>query len=219
MENRLPFVLAALSALVAGCGSQPAYVPAGGMPNTGMASLSSFAAPAPGGMPMAPNSGAAPSASAIRLNVKNFAEVSPTLYRGGRPDESLLRSMKAQGIKSDVCLMGAIPGFDTALDFVEHEEANHAGVKWINVKVPMTGVIPQSIADQFFQAVLDPANQPAYVHCMYGRDRTGVMVALYRIRMDHYTNQQALAEAESFGYSPTRFTALTKFLLSYSPTP
>lgn len=155
----------------------------------------------------------------VHLDVKNFAKVSPILYRGGRPDGELLADMKRQGIKTDIDLMGAIPGFDTALVALEKLQAGHAGVKFVNVKVPMTGAIPQAIADQFFKTVLDPANQPVYVHCMYGRDRTGVMVALYRMREDGYTGQQALTEAETFGYSPTRFPALTQFLLAYQPKP
>jgi protein tyrosine/serine phosphatase len=210
MKRYMPLLAGML--LSAGCGMAP---------QSALPAVNSPAAADTIGLPLIAIQSAArstPTAAAlpaVHLDVKNFAEVSPTLYRGGRPDGDLLADMKHQGVKTDINLMGAIPGFDTALILLEQHQAENAGLKFVNVKVPMTGTIPQAIADQFFKTVLDPAHQPCYVHCMYGRDRTGVMVALYRMRVDGYTGQQALTEAEKFGYLPTRFPALTKFLLAY----
>jgi len=37
------------------------------------------------------------------------------------------------------------------------------------------------------------------VHCAAGKDRTGTVVAAYRIAHQKWTNQQALAEAQQIG--------------------
>jgi protein tyrosine/serine phosphatase len=58
--------------------------------------------------------------------------------------------------------------------------------------------------DEQVQTFLDLFHeQPAhtiFVHCREGVDRTGVMMALYRIAIDHFTIAQALAEMKAFHY-------------------
>jgi protein tyrosine/serine phosphatase len=41
-----------------------------------------------------------------------------------------------------------------------------------------------------------------FVHCNRGSDRTGAVIAAYRIDHDHWNNLRALKEAMSFGMSP-----------------
>lgn len=42
--------------------------------------------------------------------------------------------------------------------------------------------------------------QPIYVHCTHGQDRTGFVLALYRILKFNYSPQQAITEAKRFNY-------------------
>ena len=43
-------------------------------------------------------------------------------------------------------------------------------------------------------------NQPIYVHCLHGSDRTGLALALYRILKNNWTCKAAIAEAKRFQY-------------------
>jgi len=45
----------------------------------------------------------------------------------------------------------------------------------------------------------DQSAYPIYVHCLYGVDRTGTMMALYRIRQQGWRNADALEEMTYFG--------------------
>jgi protein tyrosine/serine phosphatase len=55
-----------------------------------------------------------------------------------------------------------------------------------------------------FAAITDPANQPVYVHCHVGKDRTGFMIGLVRKRVDHWKSQDVLKELEKYGHGALR---------------
>ena len=48
--------------------------------------------------------------------------------------------------------------------------------------------------------VSDPKNQPVYVHCLYGSDRTGAMVALYRMALQQWSAKAAIEEMKNGGF-------------------
>ena len=54
---------------------------------------------------------------------------------------------------------------------------------------------------KFLDAVLDPANQPVFIHCAHGCDRTGVMAAVYRMEVEGWAPGEALEEMRAFGCS------------------
>jgi protein tyrosine/serine phosphatase len=63
---------------------------------------------------------------------------------------------------------------------------------------------PQQISR--VMAVIDhQENWPVFVHCKRGADRTGTIVALYRISHDHWTADQAVFEAKRHGLSRFAF--------------
>ena len=47
-------------------------------------------------------------------------------------------------------------------------------------------------------------NQPVFVHCQHGSDRTGMMVAIYRIVVQGWTKREAIEEMTqgNFGFHP-----------------
>jgi protein tyrosine/serine phosphatase len=53
---------------------------------------------------------------------------------------------------------------------------------------------------QFLRIATDPARQPVLVHCRRGADRTGTMVAVYRIVVEGWTKADAIDEMTRGGY-------------------
>lgn len=156
------------------------------------------------------------------IRIVRFAKVDTPLFRGGLPSEADLRSLKGLGIKTDIDLMGEVPVFDTFHVAREKRWAKKVGLKFVQIKVPtgkvpLSGPISDAIATKFLTTVLDPANQPCYVHCVHGRDRTGTMAAVYRIAQNNFSNEQAAAEMASFGFDPKAYPKLAAFVKSYKP--
>jgi hypothetical protein len=57
---------------------------------------------------------------------------------------------------------------------------------------------------KFLRIATTPALQPVLVHCQHGSDRTGTMVAIYRIGYESWTKAQATDEMikGGFGFHP-----------------
>lgn len=57
---------------------------------------------------------------------------------------------------------------------------------------------------RFLQIATDHSRQPMLVHCRHGADRTGTMIAAYRMVVQGWSADQALAEMQEggFGYHP-----------------
>lgn len=168
-----------------------------------------------GTVPQLSHSGTAMSqARDAQPKVENFRKVNEDLYRGGLPTEADLMALSRMGVKMDIDLMGAPKQERTQVE-QEREAAAKAGLKFVSIPLPPWGEVPRAMVDQFLDTVNDPANQPVYVHCFHGRDRTGTMVAAYRIAVDGYTGEQALAEMQTFGFKAKDYPFFAKFVLGF----
>jgi protein tyrosine/serine phosphatase len=76
------------------------------------------------------------------------------------------------------------------------------GIKFYNLPIDLYTKPSDDQALRFLEIVLDNANQPVYVHCEDGRDRTGTMIALYRVAAENWTIKDAYHEARVIGYWP-----------------
>ena len=68
----------------------------------------------------------------------------------------------------------------------------------------------------FLKIVADPANQPVFVHCMHGADRTGWVVAVYRIVEQGWSADEAWLEMQNFGHHEV-FKSLRRYLFKLEP--
>jgi len=126
----------------------------------------------------------------------NFYRVNEHLYRGGQPQPGGIKRLGELGVKTIVNLRG-----EQDLSRAEQKEAALAGIRYFNV--PMAGIGRPSDAEvSRVMAIIDaPENWPVFIHCRRGSDRTGTVVACYRISHDRWDGQRATAEAKKFGMS------------------
>ena len=63
----------------------------------------------------------------------------------------------------------------------------------------------------------DPSAGPVFIHCRRGADRTGTLVACYRIAHDGWGNRKALQEARFLGMHWFEFP-MKNYILSFHVT-
>jgi len=133
-------------------------------------------------------------------SIHNFYQVDKHVYRGAQPDEEGFQYLAKIGVKTVVDLR--------ASDGRSQEEQKLVAAAGMNyVHVPMTGLTPPT--DDEITKVLgileDSSTGPVFVHCKRGADRTGTVIAAYRIDHDSWDNAKALSEAMSFRMSSLQF--------------
>lgn len=137
------------------------------------------------------------------------AKVAPGLYRGGMPDDEGVSWLKSLGIETVINLRhfhGQTEG----------ELVRAAGMRYEWIPLESTDAPEPEQVRRFLSIVRDPSAQPVYVHCLHGVDRTGTMVAVYRMEVDGWNSTDALAEMEHFG-AHSILHDLRRFVAAYQP--
>ena len=144
------------------------------------------------------------------VGVPNFRQVSESVYRGAQPSPEGFRTLAKLGIKTVVDLR-----HKNSQARVEQRRVEALGMRFLSV--PMTMGAP---TDQQVSRVLEtlgPNAGPVFVHCHGGRDRTGTVIACYRIAHDQWDSEKALDEAKSAGMRMRRDLEMEKFVRMFRP--
>lgn len=139
-------------------------------------------------------------AAASNYGIDNFHQVDAHVYRGGQPTNEGFHYLAGLGVKTVIDLREA-DGRAAA----EERSVTSAGMKYVNV--PMTGLTPPTEAEtaKILAILEDSGAGPVFVHCKRGADRTGAVIASYRISHDGWDNSRALKEAMSHHMSFFQF--------------
>ena len=127
--------------------------------------------------------------------IVNFGKVNDRLYRGAQPDALGISNLKKLGIKTILDLRKT-----NEVWAVEAAAARANGITYTNL--PMKGY-GRPTPEQVMQAlaIIETLPAPVFVHCRHGCDRTGTIIACYRIRREQWSGEQALQEARHYGIS------------------
>jgi tyrosine-protein phosphatase SIW14 len=124
--------------------------------------------------------------------IENFQQVNDHVYRGAQPSDEGFQYLAKLGVR-------------TVIDLRETDERAKAeesvvtadGMKYVNV--PMTGLTPPTDAEitHILGILEDETGGAVFVHCKRGADRTGAVIAAYRIDHDRWDSARALKEAKA----------------------
>jgi protein tyrosine phosphatase (PTP) superfamily phosphohydrolase (DUF442 family) len=127
--------------------------------------------------------------------VANFGRLAANLYRGANPEMGAYPSLRTFGIDTVV-------RFSTGDEFIAAEKARVESLGMAFISLPWRAAdLPETNqVVSFLGLVRNHPEHTYFVHCREGVDRTGVMVALYRVAIDGWSTDQAIDEMKAFHY-------------------
>jgi protein tyrosine phosphatase (PTP) superfamily phosphohydrolase (DUF442 family) len=127
--------------------------------------------------------------------VPNWGRVTDMLYRGGQPSTVGFKALQQMGVAIIVNFRD-----EPEETFSERREVESMGIKYVNI--PWSGSDQPSSWQvvQFLDLVRANPQAKIFVHCKRGADRTGVMIAAYRIAVERKTVTDADSEMNRFHY-------------------
>jgi protein tyrosine/serine phosphatase len=144
--------------------------------------------------------------------VSNFGRVSDQLYRGAQPSSVGFNTLHNMGVS-------IIVNFRDEVDPAgEKREVESLGMKYVGI--PWSAFSNPSDAQvvQFLDLVRANPQAKIFVHCQRGADRTGTMIAAYRVVIEHQTPQDAVSEMYKYRYAHFFLPHLQHYITSLPNT-
>lgn len=144
------------------------------------------------------------------VRAKNFGQMDERFYRGARPRKNDYKGLAALGINTVIDLREKPNGYERL-----QVEAN--GMRYINIAMNDTDYPRSEQIDAFLSLVNEPTAGKFFVHCAGGRHRTGVIGAVYRFTVNHWSYDRVYREMKSYDfYTRWGHGALKTFVQDYS---
>jgi tyrosine-protein phosphatase SIW14 len=167
------------------------------------------AAPAPNGCVEVPAQSLASQPSP--RGIPNFGQVTPLLFRGGQPTTDGYRELKQMGVEVVVSFR-----HETGENTLERRAVEALGMRFVNMPWHAWDTPTDDQVGRFFMLLAANRQTKIFIHCQQGRDRTGVMMALYRIAVDHWCADSAVAEMNAYHYHHFFFPKLEVYVENFS---
>jgi protein tyrosine/serine phosphatase len=133
------------------------------------------------------------------IPVNNFLQVNSWLYRGGQPDAIAVEALVKHGFRTIISLRWN-------LDVIKAERnlAWQHGLNFYSIPLSYWILPTRKQIDKFLSILDNESQRPIYMHCFHGRDRTGMLAAIYRIAREKWTADKAYAEMKDTGFRHIR---------------
>jgi tyrosine-protein phosphatase SIW14 len=125
----------------------------------------------------------------------NFGQVTENLYRGAQPTRDGFNTLHTMGVGIVVNLRD-----DRSEIEKEKREVESLGMKYVGIPWSASHEPSNSQIVEFLDLVRTNPDMKIFVHCRRGADRTGVMIASYRIAIEHKSAAEAVSEMHRYHY-------------------
>ncbi len=140
------------------------------------------------------------SAQVVQQDGKSYSQVMPLdgtnpkriLFRGALPSDEDFEELQTLGVKTVLNLQSSDEPVVPLEDF---------GFRALNVPLPALMLRPPAAEmSEIVEILQDARSYPLMVHCRFGKDRTGLVVALYRVLIEGVSPEIAYQEMLTNGF-------------------
>ena len=124
----------------------------------------------------------------------NLYRVSHELLRGAQPDAHGFELLRRLGVRTVINVRHGHP---------EGQPCLRNGLRYIEIPMRAWSFDEQDVV-RFLEIAGSADHAPVFVHCRRGADRTGMLVAVYRVVIEGWSKEAALEEMTQgpYGYNP-----------------
>ena len=151
-------------------------------------------------------------ASLPLAGVENFYKVDDQVYRGAQPSAAGFASLAKLGVKTIIDLREIGEHSQTG----EEATVKALGMQYVSIPLKRMASPDNGVVSHILGLLNDSTSAPVFVHCKRGADRTGAIIACYRISHDSWEPKRALSEARDDGMSFFQ-RAMQKYVLHFEP--
>ncbi len=135
----------------------------------------------------------APNAAFPTIHIENFGKMNEKFFRGAQPKEEDFNDLAALGIKTIINLRKDPTRY-------EKRAVEALGMRYVHIPMSARRYPKNEQVEYFLQLATDPNTGPFYVHCVGGRHRTGLMGAVYRMKIDGWNYERTYKEMKDYDF-------------------
>jgi protein-tyrosine phosphatase len=141
--------------------------------------------------------------------LSNFGHVTDTLYRGAQPSAAGFENLQQMGVSIVVNFR-----LESAKTVREKHKVESMGMRYVGIPWSGRQTPSNSQVLEFLDLVRTNPQVKIFVHCERGADRTGTMIAAYRIAIEHKSVTEAVSEMYQFHYAHFWLPGLQKYVMT-----
>jgi len=136
----------------------------------------------------------------------NFHIVDNGIWRSAQPSIESIAVMQKHGLKTIINLRGSEENH-----LWESRICDSLGIQYFHM--PMDGREVPDTADlnNILRIIENQQNQPLMFHCLGGKDRTGIVTAIYRLKNSEIGFEEVHTEMLIYGYNEEEFPHFAEF--------
>jgi protein-tyrosine phosphatase len=134
--------------------------------------------------------------------LNHFAEIDKNVYVGAKPhSDKQFEYLKEHHVRYIVNAR-----FLPFLSGGEERKAKKYGMQFIAIPLNASPVAPsRKHVDEILRTLHNTERQPVYLHCVLGRDRTSLLLGLYKIYFQGVSKADAFTEMRKSGFRTVWF--------------
>lgn len=127
--------------------------------------------------------------------IPNEQMIHENLYRGGRPEMSDIDRLAEQNFKLIINFED-----DAKAVAAEKKYAEQKGIRFLSFPMNAWETPNDEAVNEILKILVSTKKEKVFIHCKHGRDRTGLMSALYRVLVQKWNSQDAYSEMIDLGF-------------------
>ncbi|HEY9777997.1 MAG TPA: dual specificity protein phosphatase family protein [Planktothrix sp.] len=145
-----------------------------------------------------------PDFAVSEIDLPNFHAVSPGIYRGGQPSDMGFAWLKQLGVRT-------ILNLREEKSQIRSEEliVLELGMKYVSVVLNPFIEPSEEQIQSCLDVLLAAGDEPVFVHCLHGMDRTGTVIGAHRMVAEDWEKERAYEEMLKHGFH-AEFANLTR---------